>query len=103
MRIGIGMGNPGVFQSYPHPNPSLSAPAQWGMGFDGYGCRVAVYPWIDNPSMGQLRVELQVDTQNMIYSSQELQNALIEPTVTLQVPQRVNEHEVPKLSQLQPH
>ena len=39
-QLGNGMGNPGVFQGYPYPNPSLPAPAQWGTGFDGYGLQV---------------------------------------------------------------
>ena len=26
--VGNGTGNPGVFQGYPYPNPSLPAPAQ---------------------------------------------------------------------------
>ena len=39
-KIGNGTGNPGVFQGYPYPNPSLPTPTEWGMGFDGYGLRV---------------------------------------------------------------
>ena len=38
--IGSGTGNPGVFQGYPYPNPSLPVPSLWGTGFGGYGLRV---------------------------------------------------------------
>ena len=35
--VGIGTGNPGVFQGYLYPNPSLPVPAAMGTGFDGWG------------------------------------------------------------------
>ena len=40
--LGIGTGNPGVFQGYPYPNPSLPVPVAGGTGFDGWGCGLPV-------------------------------------------------------------
>src|SRR6202522_2332258 len=35
--IGIGTGNPGVFQGYPYPYPRKPVPVLKGTGFEGYG------------------------------------------------------------------
>jgi len=45
--VGIGMGNPGVFQGYPYPHPNKPIPAHWGAVFDGYGCRVVAGLQVD--------------------------------------------------------
>jgi hypothetical protein len=35
MRLGIGTGNPGVFQGYPYPYPRKPVPVFKGTGFTG--------------------------------------------------------------------
>ena len=50
--LGIGTGNPGVFQGYPYPYPSLPVPSHWGTVFDGYGCRVAAGTGVQKPVHG---------------------------------------------------
>ena len=47
--LGIGMGNPGVFQAHPHPHlPKTHTHAQ-GMGFYGFGCGFcgSENPWVE--------------------------------------------------------
>ena len=36
-RIGIGTGNPGVFQGYPYPDPTKTRTRRQGKGFSGLG------------------------------------------------------------------
>src|SRR5271155_5732832 len=36
-QLGIGTGNPGVFQGYPYPYPGKPVPVFQGTGFEGYG------------------------------------------------------------------
>src|ERR1700678_2420816 len=36
-KLGIGTGNPGVFQGYPYPYPRKPLPMFKGTGFEGYG------------------------------------------------------------------
>ena len=37
LAVGIGTGNPGVFQGYPYPDPSLPVPTARGTGLTGTG------------------------------------------------------------------
>src|SRR5271168_4832056 len=37
LELGIGTGNPGVFQGYPYPYPGKPVPVFKGTGFEGYG------------------------------------------------------------------
>ena len=50
--LGIGTGNPWVFQGYPYPYPSLSVPAHWGTGLTRYGYRVAAGTRVRKPVPG---------------------------------------------------
>jgi hypothetical protein len=46
--LGIGTGNPGVFQGYPYPYPRKPVPVFKGTGFVGYG-----YGFSQNPGVHQ--------------------------------------------------
>ena len=50
--LGIGTGNPGVFQGYPHPYPRKPVPVSKGTGFDGYGYGFCKNPGVSNLSAG---------------------------------------------------
>jgi hypothetical protein len=41
--VGIITGNPGVFQGYPYPNPSIPVPVSRGTGLSVHGLRVFAY------------------------------------------------------------
>ena len=47
--IGIGMGDPGVFQAYPHPHPPKTHTHAQGMGFSGLGSWVYWVTWVRKP------------------------------------------------------
>jgi len=50
--IGIGMGNPGVFQGYLYPYPRKPVPLPRGMGFNEYRCGFRKNPGVCNPCAG---------------------------------------------------
>ena len=52
LHVGIGTGNPGVFQGYPHPYPRKPVPVPKGTGFDGYGYGFCQNPGVYNPLCG---------------------------------------------------
>ena len=54
MLLGIGTGNPGVFQGYPHLYPRKPIPMPRGMGFDRYGYGFCKNPGVCNLCMGTL-------------------------------------------------
>jgi len=51
-QIGIGTGNPGVFQGYPHPYPRKPVPVRRGTGFDGCGYGFRKNPRVLQPARG---------------------------------------------------
>jgi hypothetical protein len=50
--LGIGTGDPGVFQGYPHPYPRKPVPMPKGMGFGGYRYRFCQNPGVYNLCVG---------------------------------------------------
>jgi len=50
--VGIGTGNPGVFQGYPHLYPRKLVPVPKGTGFDGYRYRFPKNPGYSNLCAG---------------------------------------------------
>ena len=50
--LGIGTGNPGVFQGYLHLYPRKPVPVPKGMGFDGYGYGFYKNPGVLQPACG---------------------------------------------------